>query len=95
MHAPGVLAGREQSGQRRGAVGAEDHAAHHVVRGRHHLDQAAGEVEATVGAALDHALEQLAHLVRAEVVHLDVHAAVRRGATGGGRILWTYATFAP
>ena len=40
-------------------VGAADDAAHEVVRGRHHLDQAAGEIEAAVAAALDHALEFL------------------------------------
>ena len=62
------------------AIGAEHHAAHHVVRGRHHLDQAAGEVEAAVGAALDHALEAAPHVVRPEVRHLDVDAAVRRRA---------------
>ena len=43
--------------QRRRAVGVEHHAAHHVVRRRHDLDEAAGEIEAAVGAALDHALE--------------------------------------
>ena len=69
-------------GQFRRGVGTADHAAHEVVRGRHHLDQAAGEIEAAVAAALDHALELLRDLGGAEMAHLDVDAAVRRGAPG-------------
>ena len=49
-------------GRAQWCVGLEDHAAHHVMRGRHHLDPAASQVEAAVGAALDHALEAAAHL---------------------------------
>ncbi len=82
VHAAGVLAGGEEPGQRRRAVGPEDDAAHHVVRGRHDLDEPAGEVEAAIRAALDHALELASHVVDAEVRHADVDAAVRRGAAG-------------
>ena len=59
VHAAGVLAGDEQARQLGRGVDAAHHAAHEVVRGRHHLDQPAGEIEAAVGAALDHALELL------------------------------------
>jgi hypothetical protein len=82
MHAAGVLAGDEQAGQLRRGVGPAHHAAHEIMRGRHHLDQAAGEVEAAIVAALDHALELLAHVGRPEMAHLDVEPAVRRGAPG-------------
>src|SRR5690606_13264326 len=51
-----------------------------VVRRRHHLDQAAGEIEAAIGTALDHAFELFADLIRPEVAHLDVDAAVARRA---------------
>src|SRR5262245_36341167 len=50
--------------------------------GRYDFDQSGCQVEAAVGAALDHALELLGDLVRAEVSHLDVDAAVRCGASG-------------
>ena len=40
-YATGVLARREQAFERGGAIRVEHHAPHHVVRGRHHLDQAA------------------------------------------------------
>ncbi len=49
------------------------------MRGRHHLDQPAGEIEAAIGAALDHALELFSDVVRAEVAHGNVQTAVRRG----------------
>ena len=64
------------------AVLLEFDAAHHVVGRRHHLDPVAGQVEAAVGAAPDHALEAAAHLVRAQMLHLDVDAAVGRGVAG-------------
>ena len=59
------------------AVGRELHPAHHVVRGRHHLDQAAGQVETAIGAALHHALELRGDVGRAQVRHREVHAAIR------------------
>ncbi len=79
VHAAGVLARREEARERGGAVDAELHAAHHVVRGRHHLDSPAGEIEAAVGAALDHALELAPHVLGAEMAHRDVETAMRRG----------------
>src|SRR2546429_3913621 len=53
-----------------------------VMRGGHHLDEAAGEIEAAVAAAIHHALELLRHLGRPEMAHLDVDAAVRARAPG-------------
>jgi len=44
------------------------------------FDQAAGEVEAAIAAAIHHALELFRHVGRAEVTHLDKDAAVRRGS---------------
>src|SRR5690606_39522592 len=82
VHAAGVFAGREQAGQFGGAVGVEHQPTHHVVGGGHHFHQAAGQVEAAVGATLDHALELLAHFLGAQVAHLNVHAAVGCGAPG-------------
>jgi hypothetical protein len=58
---------------------AELDAAPHGVRGRHHLDSPVGEVEAAVGAALDHALELAPHVVGAEMAHRDVETAMQRG----------------
>ena len=59
------------------AVGVELDAAHHVVRGRHDFDEAAREIEAAVGAALDHALELLARRSSGpRWRHRDVDAAV-------------------
>ena len=78
VHAAGILAGGEQAGQPGRAVGLEAHPAHQVVRRRHHLDPSAGEIEATIGAALDHALELGAHLVGAEMAHVDIDPAARR-----------------
>ena len=78
MHAAGILAGDEEAVQLGAAIRSEFDAAHHVMRGRHDLHQSAGEVEAAVGAALDHALELLAHALRAEMGHRDIEAAMRR-----------------
>ena len=78
MHAARVLARDEEARELGRAVGLEHDAAHHVVRGRHDFDEAAREIEAAVVAALDHALEDLAHVLRPEVPHADVDAAVRR-----------------
>ena len=80
VHAAGILARREQAFQNGAAIGLEYHAAHHVVRGRYHLDQATGQIEAAVRATLDHALELLAHFLGAEMVHLDIDSAVGRSA---------------
>ena len=49
------------------------------MRGRDHLDAAGGEIEAAIGAALDHALELAPHALGAEMAHLDIDAAVRAG----------------
>src|SRR6202012_4043791 len=59
-----------------------DDAAHEVVRRRHDLDQTASQVETTVGAALHHTLEFLAHTLGPELTHFDVPAAVAGGAPG-------------
>src|SRR5258708_39859374 len=81
-HAARVLAGNEQPRPIGRRVRAADDAAHEVMRGGHHLDEAAGEIEAAVAAAIHHALELLRHLGRPEVAHLDVDAAVRARAPG-------------
>jgi hypothetical protein len=47
------------------------------VRRWHDFDKSAGEIEAAVVAALYHALEELAHLIGAEMAHGDVQPAVR------------------
>ena len=41
VHAAGIFAGRIQARHLGRAVGLEHQAAHHIMRGRHHLDQAA------------------------------------------------------
>ncbi len=46
MRAASVLAGDVEPFHRRAGVGVDHHAAHEVMRGRHHLDQAAGQIEA-------------------------------------------------
>ena len=46
------------------------------MRGRDHLDAAGGEIEAAIGAALDHALELAPHALRAQMAHLDIDAAM-------------------
>src|SRR5262249_21155714 len=79
VHATGVLAGRVEARHRRGAVRREHHAAHHVMGGRDHLDAPGREIEAAVGATLDHALEFTAHAVGTEMAHLDPYAAIRAG----------------
>ena len=48
------------------------------MRGRHDFDESASEIEAAVGAALDHAFEFLAHALRPEVTHRNIEPAVRR-----------------
>ena len=82
VNAASILACNIEAVDRRGRVDLADNAAHQVVRGRHDFDDTAGEIEATVGATLDHALELLTHLLRPEMSHGDVEAAVRRRATG-------------
>jgi hypothetical protein len=62
------------------SVQIELHPAHHVMRRRHHLDQAADQVEPHVAAAVDHALELLRHHLGVEMPHGDVEPAVRPGA---------------
>src|SRR5580692_859873 len=46
------------------------------MRRRDHLDAPRREVEAAIGAALHHALELAAHILSAEMPHLDEHAAM-------------------
>ena len=82
MHAARILAGDEKPKTFRRGVDLADHAAHEIMRGRHDFDQAAGQIEAAIAAAIHHALEQLRHVRRAKVIHLDIDAAVRRGAAG-------------
>ncbi len=52
------------------------------MRGRYHLDQAAGEIEAAIAAAIHHAFELFRDLGRPKMAHLDIDAAVRRDAAG-------------
>src|SRR5690606_27164109 len=82
MHAACVLPGGKQPGPCCTAIGLEDHAPHHVVRGGNHLYQASGQIEATVRTTLHHALELLTHIVCAKMLHLDVYTAMRRRAAG-------------
>ncbi len=76
VHAARVFASREQALERGAPVGRELDAAHHVVRGGNDFDEPAGEVEAAIGAALDHALELRAHVGLSQVRHRDVEPAV-------------------
>ena len=76
MHAAGILARTKQAVQLCGAIHLEFHAAHHVMRGWHHLHQARHQIKAAVGAALDHALEFFTHHHRIEMRHGDIEAAV-------------------
>ncbi len=82
MHAARVLAGDEKAKAFGRGLDVADHAAHEIVRGRHHFDQAAGEIEAAIAAAIDHAFELLRHLRRTEMAHLDIDAAILRRAAG-------------
>src|SRR6185436_3692613 len=82
VHAARVLAGDEEAVELARAIQPEHGPAHHVVRGRNDLDQPAREVEAAIGAALDHALELLRHALRPEMTHADVDAAVRGDPAG-------------
>ena len=59
MRAASILAGDIESGKGGPRVGIDDNAAHEVMRRRHHLDQAARQVEAAIGAAFHHAGEFL------------------------------------
>ncbi|MNT31604.1 hypothetical protein D3C72_1674490 [compost metagenome] len=52
------------------------------MRGRHHLNPAAREIEAAVLAPVDHAGEGPGDLLRTQVAHLDIDAAHRPGAAG-------------
>jgi hypothetical protein len=63
MHAARVLARGEQSLDGGAPIGGELHPAHHVVRGGHHLDQPAREIESAIAAAIDHSLELRAHVI--------------------------------
>ena len=80
VHAARILARDEQPFALGRAIGGELDAAHHVVRGRHDFDLAGGEIEAAIGAALDHSLELAAHVVGTQMRHAEPHAAVRRRA---------------
>ena len=82
VHAAGIFAGDEQPETLRRGVDLADHATHEIMRRRHHFDQAAGQIETAVAAAIHHALEFLRHFGRAEMTHLDIDAAVARGASG-------------
>ncbi len=52
------------------------------MRRRHHFDQAAGEIETAIAAAIHHALELFRHFGRPKMAHLDIDAAVARSAPG-------------
>src|SRR5262249_56812210 len=64
------------------AIGRELDAAHHVMRGRHDFDTSRGEIEAAIGAALDHALELSPHVVGTEMSHAEPYATVRCRSAG-------------
>src|SRR6185437_10403892 len=72
-----VLAGDEQAVALGRAVGRELDTAHHVVRGRHDFYLARGEIEAAIGATLDHALELAAYALRTKMRHAEPDATVR------------------
>jgi len=72
-----ILAGGEESLDGGPARGVDDHPAHHEVRRRAHLDRLAGQIPAEVAAAPDHAPEVGLDELRAQVRHIDPHAAVR------------------
>src|SRR5262245_49201457 len=83
MNAAGVLAGGEQAFHRRAAVGIDDDAAHHEVRGRPDLDGSAREVPAKVAASTHHAAKVALDHLGAQVRDVDPHAAVGRAAALG------------
>ena len=80
MRAAGILAGDEHARHLGEAVLVELDAAHHVMRGRHDLDQPFDKVEADVAAAVDHALELLDDHARIEMRHGDEQPAIGAGA---------------
>ena len=82
MHAAAVFTGSEQSGNGGFAVGVELDTAHHVVGGGYDLDAASGEIEAAVGAALDHAGKTRGDAFRPQVAHLDIDTAHGRRIAG-------------
>ena len=77
MHAARIFACDEQTRQIRRAIRPERDTAHHVMRRRHHIDQAGHEIKAAVGAALDHAPEHTAHHRGIEMAHRDIQPAAR------------------
>src|SRR2546422_84176 len=80
VHTARVLAGGEEALDRRAAVGIDDDAAHHEVRGGPDLHRPAREVAAEVAAAPHHAAEVALHDLGAEVGDVDPDAAVGRAA---------------
>ena len=82
MNAAGIFARNEETFNGGGGIGATYDAAHQVVGRWHDLDEAPSEIEAAIGAALDHALELAPDLFGAEVAHRDIDAAHRRRAAG-------------
>ena len=82
VRAARVLAGDEQARQFGDGARRAHHAAHQIMRARHHLDAPGRQVETAVGASLDHAGELAAHFIGAEVAHGKIHAAVFGAAPG-------------
>src|SRR5690606_23484462 len=80
VNAARILARDEEAGEFRLGVDVTEDATHEVMRGRHDLDETTGEIEAAVGAALDHALELLRHLLATEMAHRDIQPAIGRRA---------------
>ncbi len=74
MGAAGIFARDVEALHRGAGVHVDHNAAHEIMRGWHHFDHAACQIEAAVGAALDHALEFLAHIVGPEMGHRDEDA---------------------
>src|SRR6185295_194134 len=77
-----IFACNEQALERGAAIGCELDAAHYVVRSRHHFNQAAGEIEAAVSAALEHAAELFPDEVPVQVAHGDEEPAAGARVAG-------------
>ena len=78
MRAAGILTRHIEPFHRGAGIGIDHHTAHEIMRGWHHLDQPASQIEAAIGAAFDHAGELGAHILWAKMRHGDKDAPIRR-----------------
>ncbi len=74
-----ILARHIKAGKAGAGIRINHHTAHKIMRGRHHLDKAAGQVKAAIGTALDHAGKFFRHNIRAKMCHRDINTTIGRG----------------